>query len=156
MFNKHLLTTVLKLVCSSAVIISRILYLIAPSLSSSHPPSRSVRLTSRTMKIARSYYEDSGKGIKLKPINLSSTLEKLYAWEKKLHKEIKVRWWKFFFFWIICFMVSTVGNIRGEWSYASYAKNCSCTKNVCSLSSFYIFFMRLEHDISYPNNWWQL
>ncbi|KAM7511090.1 hypothetical protein LguiB_009965 [Lonicera macranthoides] len=71
------------------VIISRILYLIAPSLSSSYPPSRSVRLTSRTMKIARSYYEDTGKGIKLKPINLSSTLEKLYAWEKKLHKEIK-------------------------------------------------------------------
>ncbi|CAK9142926.1 unnamed protein product [Ilex paraguariensis] len=71
-------------------IFSRILYFITPSLSSSHPPSRqSARLASKAMKLAKSYYEETGKDIFVKPINLSSTLEKLYAWEKKLYKEVK-------------------------------------------------------------------
>ncbi|GMP79460.1 hypothetical protein CsSME_00034993 [Camellia sinensis var. sinensis] len=72
------------------VILSRIAYMVAPSLSSSHPPSRrSVRYTFRTMKLAKSYYEDLGKNTNMKPCNLSSTLEKLYVWEKKLYKEVK-------------------------------------------------------------------
>ena len=76
---------------SFAVILSRIAYMVAPSLSSSHPPARqSVRYTFRTMKLAKSYYEDLGKNTNMKPCNLSSTLEKLYVWEKKLYKEVKV------------------------------------------------------------------
>ncbi|KAI8005162.1 Nitrate regulatory gene2 protein [Camellia lanceoleosa] len=72
------------------VILSRIAYMVAPSSSSSHPPARrSVRYTFRTMKLAKSYYEDLGKNTNMKPCNLSSTLEKLYVWEKKLYKEVK-------------------------------------------------------------------
>ncbi|XP_059631797.1 nitrate regulatory gene2 protein isoform X2 [Cornus florida] len=72
------------------VLLSRILNLISPSLSSSQPPSRrSVRLAFKTMKLAKSYYGDSGKNGSVKRSNLSSTLEKLYVWEKKLYKEVK-------------------------------------------------------------------
>ncbi|KAK9271176.1 hypothetical protein L1049_026765 [Liquidambar formosana] len=72
------------------VIFSRILYLIEPFMSSSHPPSgRSVRVPYSTMKMAKAYYGDPGKEFNVKPINLSSTLEKLYVWEKKLYKEVK-------------------------------------------------------------------
>ncbi|KAA8538446.1 hypothetical protein F0562_028008 [Nyssa sinensis] len=72
------------------ILFTRFLYLIAPSLSSSHPPSRrSVRLAFSTMKMAKSYYEDSEKDINMKSSNLSSSLEKLYVWEKKLYKEVK-------------------------------------------------------------------
>ncbi|XVE60310.1 hypothetical protein DITRI_Ditri05aG0118400 [Diplodiscus trichospermus] len=70
------------------VIFSRILYLIAPNMLSSHPPPRSsVRITSRTMKMAKEYCQVSEQDEK--PRNLSSTLEELYAWEKKLYKEVK-------------------------------------------------------------------
>ncbi|PON73198.1 hypothetical protein PanWU01x14_060390 [Parasponia andersonii] len=72
------------------VIFSRILYLIAPSMLSSQPPSRpSIRISSRTMKLAKAYRGEPGKEFNLKSGNLSSTLEKLYAWEKKLYKEVK-------------------------------------------------------------------
>ncbi|PQP99625.1 uncharacterized protein Pyn_18153 [Prunus yedoensis var. nudiflora] len=72
------------------VIFSRILYLVAPSMLSSQPPSgQSVRLTSKTMKMAKAYQGEPGKDFNKKSGNLSSTLEKLYAWEKKLYKEVK-------------------------------------------------------------------
>ncbi|XP_040998689.1 LOW QUALITY PROTEIN: nitrate regulatory gene2 protein-like [Juglans microcarpa x Juglans regia] len=72
------------------VIISRIWYSVAPSKFSSPPRSRvSVRLSSRTMKIAKAYYGESGKDFNMKSGNLSSTLDKLYEWEKKLYKEVK-------------------------------------------------------------------
>ncbi|KAJ0025905.1 hypothetical protein Pint_08149 [Pistacia integerrima] len=72
------------------VIFSRIMYLVAPSMLSSHPPHRrSVRLSSRTMKMAKAYCGDPGKDFDMNSANLSSTLEKLYAWEKKLYKEVK-------------------------------------------------------------------
>ncbi|KAK2659471.1 hypothetical protein Ddye_006004 [Dipteronia dyeriana] len=72
------------------VIFSRILYLVAPSLLSSHPShTSSIRLTSSTMKIAKQYCGETGKGFDMKSGNLSSTLEKLYEWEKKLYKEVK-------------------------------------------------------------------
>lgn len=75
---------------SFKVIFSRILYLVVPSKFSSHSPSRlSVKLSSRTMKMAKAYYGEAGKGLNMKPGNLSSTLDKLYAWEKKLYKEVK-------------------------------------------------------------------
>ena len=81
----------LKLMCLNAANFSRILYLIAPSMLSSHHPSRqSIQLSSRLMKMAKEYSGESGKDSKLKSLNLSSTLEKLYAWEKKLYKEVKV------------------------------------------------------------------
>ncbi|KAK3034775.1 hypothetical protein RJ639_032288 [Escallonia herrerae] len=70
------------------VLLSKILGLIAPSLSSSHPQLRSVRLAPRTMKVARSY-GDSEKGLNTRSNRLSSTLEKLYEWEKKLYEEVK-------------------------------------------------------------------
>ncbi|KAL5559639.1 hypothetical protein UlMin_035850, partial [Ulmus minor] len=70
------------------VIFSRIMYLVAPSLLSSEPPSRSsVRLSSRTIKLAKAYNGEPGKDFKFG--NLTSTLEKLYEWEKKLYKEVK-------------------------------------------------------------------
>ncbi|CAN8291990.1 unnamed protein product [Cochlearia groenlandica] len=70
------------------VIFSRIMYRVAPSTMSSHSQLHpSIRLTSRITKIAKSYNgEDVREGF---TGNLSSTLEKLYAWEKKLYKEVK-------------------------------------------------------------------
>ncbi|KAL1214581.1 Protein ROLLING AND ERECT LEAF 2 [Cardamine amara subsp. amara] len=70
------------------VILSRIMYLVAPSTRSSHSkPRLSIRLTSRTRKMAKAYNgQDVNRGLHG---NLSSTLEKLYAWEKKLYKEVK-------------------------------------------------------------------
>lgn len=86
------LTVSLKLMHLYAVIFSRILYLVAPSMLSSQPPSgQSVRLTSKTMKMAKAYQGEPGKDFNKKSGNLSSTLEKLYAWEKKLYKEVKVK-----------------------------------------------------------------
>lgn len=71
-----------------AVIFSRILYLV-----SSHPPTRpSVQISSRATKMAKAYSEEPGNDFDMKARNLSSTLEKIYAWEKKLYKEVKV--WK--------------------------------------------------------------
>uniref|UniRef100_A0A6N2MLD2 DUF630 domain-containing protein n=1 Tax=Salix viminalis TaxID=40686 RepID=A0A6N2MLD2_SALVM len=67
------------------VILSRILYLV-----SSHPPARpSARISSRTMKMAKAYSEESGNEFDMRRKNLSSTLQELYAWEKKLYKEVK-------------------------------------------------------------------
>ncbi|GFZ09785.1 DUF630 family protein, putative [Actinidia rufa] len=71
------------------VILSR-LCMKAPSVSSSSPPpGQSVRVAGSTIKLAKSYYGDSGNNTNMKPGNLSSILEKLYAWEKKLYKEVK-------------------------------------------------------------------
>ncbi|KAK0576214.1 hypothetical protein LWI29_013785 [Acer saccharum] len=41
------------------------------------------------MKIAKEYCGETGKDFDKKSGNLSSTLEKLYEWEKKLYKEVK-------------------------------------------------------------------
>lgn len=69
-----------------AVIFSRILYLV-----SSHPLARpSVQISSRTMKMAKAYAVGPGNEFDMEPRNLSSILEELYAWEKKLYKEVKV------------------------------------------------------------------
>ncbi|KAF8086493.1 hypothetical protein N665_0624s0034 [Sinapis alba] len=64
------------------------MYRVAPStVSSRSQPQPSIRLTSRILKIAKSYnVQDVPEGF---TANLSSTLEKLYAWEKKLYKEVK-------------------------------------------------------------------
>lgn len=40
--------------------------------------------------MAKTYGGEPGKDFNFKSGNLSSTLEKLYAWEKKLYKEVKV------------------------------------------------------------------
>ena len=81
----------LALVTCVAVIFSRICYLVAPTMFSSQPPTRSsVRISKRTMKMAKAYFGESVKDFNMKPGNLSSTLDKLYAWEKKLYKEVKV------------------------------------------------------------------
>ncbi|XVE95503.1 hypothetical protein REPUB_Repub02eG0103100 [Reevesia pubescens] len=68
------------------VIFSRILYLVAPNMSHT-PPRSSIRITSRTMKMAKEYCQVAEPDEK--PRNLSSTLEELYAWENKLYKEVK-------------------------------------------------------------------
>lgn len=58
---------------------------------SSHSPSKiSARVSSRRMKMARAYVGDAAKDFNLNSGNISSTLDKLYAWEKKLYKEVKV------------------------------------------------------------------
>ena len=75
-----------KLTCLAAVILSRFLYLV-----SSHRPTRpSARISSRTMKMAKAYSEESGNDFDMRRKNLSSTLQEIYAWEKKLYKEVKV------------------------------------------------------------------
>ncbi|KAL8257161.1 hypothetical protein R6Q59_029202 [Mikania micrantha] len=68
------------------VILSKILYPLAPSLTSSDHPIQSGRSSSRVTKLAGSYNDAV---VDISHINLSSTLEKLYAWEKKLYKEVK-------------------------------------------------------------------
>lgn len=70
---------------------SRILYLIHPSTTLWDSPSKeSAKLASSTMKMAKSYFEDVGNDVNSMACNLSSTMDKLYAWEKKLCKEVKV------------------------------------------------------------------
>lgn len=70
-----------------SVILSRIMYLVAPS-KRSKPELSSIRLTSKTLQLAKAY---NGQDVNVGSTgNLSSTLDKLYAWEKKLHKEVKV------------------------------------------------------------------
>ncbi|XP_017246961.1 uncharacterized protein LOC108218503 [Daucus carota subsp. sativus] len=73
------------------VALSRIMHRKAPSSASSLASSRpSVRVNSKTIKLARSYYENSEKDTNVEYGNISSILEELYAWEKKLYKEVKV------------------------------------------------------------------
>lgn len=76
--------------CYFAVILSRIQYLVAPSSVSSQPPL--IRLDPKTVKMAKAYAGSSSPGndFDMKSGSLSSTLEKLYVWEKKLYKEVKV------------------------------------------------------------------
>lgn len=79
-----------------SVILSRMLYLLSPSMSIHELPSnQSAKLDPNTVKLASSYFEDVGKDINFKACNLSSTLDKLYAWEKKLYKEVKVNSFNF-------------------------------------------------------------
>ncbi|CAN4099670.1 unnamed protein product [Withania somnifera] len=71
-------------------LLSRILYLIVPSMSVSHTVTmQSVRLAAKTRKLAKSYFGDVGLGNAVKPCDMSSTLDELYEWEKKLYKEVK-------------------------------------------------------------------
>lgn len=60
-------------------------------MSVSHPATvQSVRLAAKTRKLAKSYFGDVGQDNTVMPCNLSSTLDELYEWEKKLYKEVKV------------------------------------------------------------------
>ncbi|KAK9167497.1 hypothetical protein Scep_002688 [Stephania cephalantha] len=70
---------------------SWIVNLIAPlALTSSRPPPRQSQLAAmRAMKRAKVQYGYSEDFI-MRSCNLSATLERLYAWEKKLYKEVKV------------------------------------------------------------------
>lgn len=71
-------------------LLSRILYLIVPSMSVSHTVTvQSVRLAAKTRKLAKSYFGDVGQDNTVKPCNMSSTIDELYEWEKKLYKEVK-------------------------------------------------------------------
>ncbi|KAF3656414.1 putative protein disulfide-isomerase-like [Capsicum annuum] len=71
-------------------LLSRILYLIVPSMSVSHTATvQTVKLAAKTRKLAKSYFGDVGQDNSVKPCNLSSTLDELYEWEKKLYKEVK-------------------------------------------------------------------
>ncbi|KAK4433707.1 protein ROLLING AND ERECT LEAF 2 [Sesamum alatum] len=76
--------------CFLKAILSQILYLISPSLTLRDSRSTQyVKLASRTMKLTKSYFGDVGEDVNVKIYSLSSTLEKLCAWEKKLYKEVK-------------------------------------------------------------------
>ncbi|KVH46568.1 protein of unknown function DUF630 [Cynara cardunculus var. scolymus] len=69
------------------VVLSRILYPLGPPFASSDHPIQSARSCSRVMKLAGSYNVDAVPDVGF--TNLSSTLEKLYVWEKRLYKEVK-------------------------------------------------------------------
>ncbi|XP_075517182.1 uncharacterized protein LOC142551694 [Primulina tabacum] len=69
------------------VILSRVLC--HSTHSSMSPSAQSVKLASRSIDLAKSYFEDVGKDEKANACDLSSTLDKLYAWERKLYKEVK-------------------------------------------------------------------
>lgn len=71
-----------------AVVSSRIWDCIGPS-SSTHLPSR--QSIFRSFKIANANKKDLEMDVFMKSGNLSSTLEKLCVWEKKLYEEVKVR-----------------------------------------------------------------
>lgn len=60
----------------------------------------SVTLASRSVKLAKSYFEDVGKEFGAKAGSLSSTLDKLYAWEKRLYKEVKASWCNFSYLFV--------------------------------------------------------
>ncbi|KAK4801733.1 hypothetical protein SAY86_022220 [Trapa natans] len=71
-------------------IFSRVMYLVAPSASSSETLNKSsVRVSSGTMKMAKAYFANAARELGIKSANISTTLEKLYFLEKKLYKEIK-------------------------------------------------------------------
>lgn len=67
--------------CHFAVALSMIMYPFSSSLN----PKQSQLSRSQTTKLARSYHLDA-----VASISLSSTLEQLYTWEKKLYKQVKV------------------------------------------------------------------
>ncbi|KAJ0516078.1 hypothetical protein HanHA89_Chr11g0409881 [Helianthus annuus] len=71
---------------SKFAVLKVILSKFAPSLVSPDRPIQSARSSSRVTKLAGSY-DDAV--LDVRPVNLSSTLEKLYVWEKKLYKEVK-------------------------------------------------------------------
>ncbi|KAL6563415.1 hypothetical protein OROGR_002374 [Orobanche gracilis] len=72
------------------VTMSRLMHLIDLSTSLWDSPSKqSAKLAFSTMKMAKSYFDDVGNDVNVKASNLSSTLDKLYAWEKKLYKDVK-------------------------------------------------------------------
>ncbi|KAM7261917.1 hypothetical protein ACFE04_020994 [Oxalis oulophora] len=68
----------------------KILYLIAPDLYPSQDSLEpSIQLSPRTIKLAKAYTTEPEKDFNMMSGNLSLTLEKLYAWEKKLYKEVR-------------------------------------------------------------------
>ncbi|KAK1384495.1 nitrate regulatory gene2 protein [Heracleum sosnowskyi] len=72
------------------VALSRIMGRKETSLASPHTRSRtSVNVDLRTVKLAKSYNESSAIDTTVDYGNISSILEELYAWEKKLYKEVK-------------------------------------------------------------------
>ncbi|KZV35106.1 hypothetical protein F511_20199 [Dorcoceras hygrometricum] len=75
---------------SLKAILSRIIFQIAPSMSPRDASSiQSIKSASETRKLAKSYLQDIGRNVNMKPCSLSSTLDKLLVWEKKLYKEVK-------------------------------------------------------------------
>lgn len=90
------------------------MHLVAPSTVSLRSQAQpSVRLTSRILNIAKTYnVQDVREGF---GGNLSSTLEKLYAWEKKLYKEVKVS---------ICVLISDVLMLFGSEYLVTYVVLC--------------------------------
>lgn len=77
--------------CFYIVALSRIMHRNDTALASPRARSRtSVKVDLRIVKLAKSYYENSGIDATVDYGNISSILEELYAWEKKLYKEVKV------------------------------------------------------------------
>nr|XP_043617421.1 nitrate regulatory gene2 protein-like [Erigeron canadensis] len=69
------------------VVLSKVFYPSASSSTSSYHPIQSASSRSRVIKLAGSYKVDDVP--EDRSVKLSSTLEKLYMWEKKLYKEVK-------------------------------------------------------------------
>lgn len=71
---------------------SKMLHSITPSLSvvSSQTPTSKSAESSSSIKGDGSVFLEFNEDVEKKLLNLSSTLQKLYIWEKKLYEEIKV------------------------------------------------------------------
>lgn len=69
------------------IVSSKMLHAIAPSSSALSLPSTS---KNDVIEIADHAILDAEGDISSRPTNISSTLQKLYLWEKKLYEEVKV------------------------------------------------------------------
>lgn len=83
--------TCFMITCCLAVFASRLVSLAVPSAMSSQHPAfvHSSRSAAKKMKSAKVVCENY-KDVDRKSDHLSSTLEKLHVWEKKLYEEVKV------------------------------------------------------------------
>ncbi|XWS67638.1 hypothetical protein CRYUN_Cryun04dG0022900 [Craigia yunnanensis] len=71
--------------------VSKMLHVVTPSLSvvSSQPSTSKTAESSSTAENTDPAFLDFNEELARKPTNLSSTLQKLYLWEKKLYNEVK-------------------------------------------------------------------
>lgn len=72
--------------------VSKMLHVVTPSLSvvSSQPSTSKTAESSSSADNTDPAFLDFKEELARKPRNLSSTLQKLYLWEKKLYNEVKV------------------------------------------------------------------
>ncbi|XP_059658608.1 uncharacterized protein LOC132304926 [Cornus florida] len=115
--------------------------LVAPNMVTSSHPKHTIlkRSAYRTVKVAKVYNANLEKDICIKSSNLSSTLEKMYAWEKKLYEEVKynpaehllVGTWN-------CTCSFTL--LLKDWAFVNALYECKFAMRAKCLYNFYIDF----------------